>query len=80
MDCEMVGTGPNGESSIIARVSIVNAYGVCLYDEFVKPKEKVTDFRTSISGVRPSDLKKGILLLLFFFIFCLLYIIQLYWR
>lgn len=60
MDCEMVGTGPKGESSIIARVSIVNAYGICLYDEFVKPKERVTDFRTSISGVRPSDLKNGI--------------------
>lgn len=59
MDCEMVGVGSKGEASIIARVSIVNAYGICLYDEFVKPKEKVTDYRTKISGVRPSDLKRG---------------------
>lgn len=59
IDCEMVGTGHNGETSMIARVSLVNAYGVCLYDEFVKPKERVTDYRTKISGVRPSDLKKG---------------------
>lgn len=55
----MVGTGPKGEESIIARVSLVNAYGVCLYDEFVKPREKITDFRTKVSGIRPSDLKKG---------------------
>ncbi|XP_042911334.1 uncharacterized protein [Parasteatoda tepidariorum] len=59
MDCEMVGTGPDGKDSILARVSIVNAYGQCVYDEFVKPKEKVTDYRTHISGVRPSDLRKG---------------------
>lgn len=59
MDCEMVGTGPTGDDSIIARVSIVNSLGDCLYDEFVKPKEKVTDYRTRISGVRPSDLKNA---------------------
>jgi len=59
LDCEMVGTGPDGKDSVLARVSIVNAYGQCVYDEFVKPKERVTDFRTQISGVRPSDLKKG---------------------
>lgn len=59
MDCEMVGTGPTGQDSIIARVSVVNSHGECLYDEFVKPKEKVTDYRTRISGVRPADLKKG---------------------
>ncbi|CAL1260754.1 unnamed protein product [Larinioides sclopetarius] len=59
IDCEMVGTGPKGKDSILARVSIVNAFGNCIYDEYVKPKEKVTDYRTEVSGVRPADLKKG---------------------
>ncbi|GFU26849.1 RNA exonuclease 4 [Nephila pilipes] len=56
IDCEMVGTGPTGDDSILARVSIVNAYGECVYDTFVKPMEEVTDYRTFVSGVRPSDL------------------------
>ncbi|XP_076469750.1 RNA exonuclease 4-like [Babylonia areolata] len=57
MDCEMVGVGNEGEESILARVSIVNQHGHCIYDKFVKPREKVTDFRTHVSGVRPENLR-----------------------
>jgi len=56
MDCEMVGVGRNGDDSILARVSIVNHFGNMIYDSFVKPRESVTDYRTSVSGVRPKDL------------------------
>merc|ERR1712126_513872 len=56
MDCEMVGVGTDGVDSILARVSIVNHFGNVLYDKFVAPREKVTDYRTSVSGVRPEDL------------------------
>ncbi|XP_030624547.1 RNA exonuclease 4 [Chanos chanos] len=59
MDCEMVGVGPSGEDSIVARVSIVNQFGKCIYDKFVKPTEKVTDYRTAISGIRPEDIRDG---------------------
>ncbi|XP_078678186.1 RNA exonuclease 4-like isoform X3 [Branchiostoma floridae x Branchiostoma belcheri] len=59
MDCEMVGTGHRGSKSALARVSIVNQFGKCVYDKFVKPKEKVTDYRTFVSGIRPQDLKDG---------------------
>ncbi|XP_076028688.1 RNA exonuclease 4-like [Oratosquilla oratoria] len=59
MDCEMVGTGMNGEDSILARISIVNHFGNVIYDKYVKPSEKVTDYRTNISGIRPSDLENG---------------------
>ncbi|XP_074916782.1 RNA exonuclease 4 isoform X2 [Chelonoidis abingdonii] len=59
MDCEMVGVGPEGEDSILARVSIVNQFGKCIYDKYVKPTEKVTDYRTAVSGIRPKDIKKG---------------------
>jgi len=56
MDCEMVGVGYEGTDSILARVSIVNHFGHTVYDKFVAPREKVTDYRTSVSGVRPQDL------------------------
>ncbi|XP_069604121.1 RNA exonuclease 4 [Ranitomeya imitator] len=59
MDCEMVGVGPDGEESILARVSIVNQFGKCIYDKFVKPTEHVTDYRTAVSGIRPKDVKNG---------------------
>ena len=59
MDCEMVGVGYLGKDSILARVSIVNLFGHCIYDKYVKPTEKVTDFRTKVSGIRYQDIKDG---------------------
>nr|XP_020495658.1 RNA exonuclease 4 [Labrus bergylta] len=59
IDCEMVGVGLDGEDSILARVSLVNQFGKCIYDKFVKPTEKVTDYRTAVSGVRPEDIRDG---------------------
>ncbi|XP_029467685.1 RNA exonuclease 4-like isoform X1 [Rhinatrema bivittatum] len=59
MDCEMVGVGPDGEESIVARVSIVNQFGKCIYDKYVKPSERVTDYRTMVSGIRPKDIRNG---------------------
>ncbi|KAM4695687.1 RNA exonuclease 4 isoform 1-T2 [Rhinophrynus dorsalis] len=59
MDCEMVGVGLDGEESILARVSIVNQFGKCVYDKYVKPTERVTDYRTAVSGIRPKDIKNG---------------------
>ena len=55
MDCEMVGVG-DGDQSMLARVSIVNYFGHCVYDKYVKPMEDITDFRTHVSGIRPSNL------------------------
>jgi len=61
MDCEMVGVGSqfSRDDSILARVSLVNHFGQVLYDTFVKPTEKVTDYRTEFSGVRPGDMESG---------------------
>ncbi|KAG8238882.1 hypothetical protein J437_LFUL018443 [Ladona fulva] len=59
LDCEMVGV-QDGKESILARVSVVNSYGYCLYDTFVKPTEDVVDYRTSVSGVRPKDMERGV--------------------
>jgi RNA exonuclease 4 len=60
MDCEFVGVGPEGIQSELARVSIVNFHGHTIYDKFVKPREKVTDWRTFVSGIRPSDMQLAI--------------------
>ena len=56
MDCEMVGVGFKGKKSILARVSICNQFGKCVYDKHVIPDQKVVDYRTQVSGVRPADL------------------------
>ena len=59
IDCEMVGVGFKGDESVLARVSIVNSRCECVYDKFVKSVEKVVDYRTHVSGVRPSDMERG---------------------
>ncbi|KAK9268738.1 hypothetical protein L1049_000499 [Liquidambar formosana] len=59
MDCEMVGVSPQGNKSALGRVTLVNSWGNVIYDEYVRPIERVVDFRTQISGIRPRDLKKG---------------------
>ena len=59
MDCEMVGVGYGGKDSILARVSIVNQYGRCVYDRYCRPTERVTDYRTDVSGIRPKDIANG---------------------
>ncbi|XP_076904720.1 uncharacterized protein LOC143560270 [Bidens hawaiensis] len=59
MDCEMVGVSPLGNKSALGRVTLVNKWGNVVYDEHVRPVERVVDFRTQISGIRPRDLKKA---------------------
>ncbi|THH30878.1 hypothetical protein EUX98_g3325 [Antrodiella citrinella] len=59
LDCEMVGVGPEGAESSLARVSMVNYYGAIQLDEFVRQRERVVDYRTQWSGIRPSDMIKA---------------------
>ena len=61
LDCEFVGVGLEGSESALARVSIVNFYGHVLLDSFVKPLEKVVDWRTHVSGVTAAHMKNAIL-------------------
>ncbi|KAJ7895822.1 ribonuclease H-like domain-containing protein [Mycena leptocephala] len=56
LDCEMVGVGPEGAESVLARVSLVNFHGAVQLDEFVRPRERVVDYRTEFSGVREADM------------------------
>jgi len=56
LDCEMVGVGIDGKESSLARVSIVNYHGAILLDGTVKQRERVVDYRTEWSGIRPGDM------------------------
>jgi RNA exonuclease 4 len=57
LDCEMVGTGVGGTTSVLARVSLVDWHGAVLLDTYVKVPDRVTDFRTWVSGVTPRHLQ-----------------------
>lgn len=59
MDCEFLGVGPNGNKHALGRCLIVNYYGEVIYDEYVRPKERVTDWRTWVSGVTPSHMYRA---------------------
>jgi RNA exonuclease 4 len=54
----MVGVGIDGAESVLARVSIVNAHGALIYDAHVQTVERVVDYRTKYSGIRPADLRE----------------------
>lgn len=60
LDCEMVGVGID-DRSILARCTIVDGNGKTVYDKHVQPVkgEKITNYRTWVSGIRPKDVRKG---------------------
>lgn len=60
LDCEMVGVGDGGKRSALARVTLVDFDGRVIYDEHVRPRERVTDFRTWVSGVKAKHLKAAL--------------------
>ncbi|XP_038166876.1 interferon-stimulated 20 kDa exonuclease-like 2 [Arvicola amphibius] len=59
VDCEMVGTGPKGHVSSLARCSIVNYNGDVLYDDYVLPPCHIVDYRTRWSGIRKCHMAKA---------------------
>lgn len=59
IDCEMVGGGPRGQISMLARCSLVSYEGDVVFDEFIRPDQPVTCYRTRWSGIRPRDLNNA---------------------
>lgn len=51
IDCEMVGTGVDGQHSSLARVCMVDWDGNHLLDLYVRQRCEVTDYRTFVSGI-----------------------------
>ncbi|NXT94235.1 AEN nuclease, partial [Anhinga rufa] len=60
IDCEMVGTGPQGRLSELARCSVVNYDGDVIYDKYVQPELPIVDYRTRWSGITKQHMKKAI--------------------
>jgi len=56
LDCEMVGVGPEGLDSAVARVTICNWSEKVILDTFVQVDTEVTDYRTFVSGIEAKDL------------------------
>jgi len=44
---------------VAGRICLVNNDGGVLIDQYVQPQEKVTDYRTFVSGIEPKHLKDG---------------------
>uniref|UniRef100_A0ACD5VQR2 Uncharacterized protein n=1 Tax=Avena sativa TaxID=4498 RepID=A0ACD5VQR2_AVESA len=59
LDCEMVGVGAGGSKSSEFRCNAVNSFGNIVYDEYVRPMERIVDYRTHISGIRPKHMNKA---------------------
>nr|XP_019935124.1 PREDICTED: apoptosis-enhancing nuclease-like [Paralichthys olivaceus] len=59
LDCEMVGTGPGGRCSELARCSILDYHGNVLYDKYIQPCQPVTDYRTPWSGIQRRHLNNA---------------------
>ncbi|KAL2258910.1 hypothetical protein VTK26DRAFT_7590 [Humicola hyalothermophila] len=59
IDCEMVGIGEGGHDDALARVSVVDFHGRQVYDSYVRPRERVVDWRTHVSGVAPRHMAKA---------------------
>jgi RNA exonuclease 4 len=49
----------SGDSELLARLSIVGLEGNCLFDSYVRPKEKITDYLTEVSGVTFTHIKNA---------------------
>ncbi|KAI0257474.1 hypothetical protein BJV78DRAFT_39591 [Lactifluus subvellereus] len=56
MSCTVVGVGPGGNTSMVARVSICDFRGAILLECYVVPTMAVTDYRTSTTGITPAHL------------------------
>lgn len=61
LDCEMVGIGPNGKVSELARLSAVDFLtGELLIDTLVEPACPVTDMRTKWSGITAEAMQAAV--------------------
>lgn len=56
----MVGTGPCGRVSELARCSVVSYHGDVLYDKYIRPEMPIVDYRTRWSGITRQHMRKAI--------------------
>ncbi|KAJ0180037.1 hypothetical protein K1T71_004628 [Dendrolimus kikuchii] len=59
-DYKLVGVETVNSKNMVACVSVVNSYGICVYDTFIRPRWEVVDYRTETSGITPIKLERGL--------------------
>ncbi|KAI0307882.1 ribonuclease H-like domain-containing protein [Multifurca ochricompacta] len=59
LSCTVVGVGPGGNTSMVARVAICSFRGAALLECYVVPTMAVTDYRTSTTGITPAHLSSA---------------------
>mmetsp|Transcript_8814 Transcript_8814/g.19072 ORF Transcript_8814/g.19072 Transcript_8814/m.19072 type:complete len:249 (+) Transcript_8814:1-747(+) len=57
LDCEMVGTMTG--KSLCARVVLIDWKGRTVLDQYVKPTEEITDYRTFVSGITAAQIENA---------------------
>ena len=55
--CSYVGIASKGIVDALGRISLVNYHGKTVLDTYVKPGEKITDYRTNTSGIGEAEMK-----------------------
>uniref|UniRef100_A0A8C8R687 Exonuclease domain-containing protein n=1 Tax=Pelusios castaneus TaxID=367368 RepID=A0A8C8R687_9SAUR len=59
IDCEMVGTGPGGKQSELARCTVVDYNGDVIYDKYIQPELPIVDYRTRWSGITKKHMQNA---------------------
>ncbi|XP_067411767.1 apoptosis-enhancing nuclease [Emydura macquarii macquarii] len=59
VDCEMVGTGPGGKLSELARCTVVDYNGDVVYDKYIRPELPIMDYRTRWSGITKQHMQNA---------------------
>ncbi|EIM92605.1 uncharacterized protein STEHIDRAFT_46712 [Stereum hirsutum FP-91666 SS1] len=58
LSCTVVGVGPGGSTSMLARVAITDFRGENIYERYVAPTLQVTDYRTGVTGITEEHLSR----------------------
>lgn len=44
---------------MLARITLVNQQGLCIYDKYIKPFSEIVDYHTNVTGIHPEFLVNG---------------------
>ncbi|QRW14764.1 nucleotide-binding frt1 [Ceratobasidium sp. AG-Ba] len=56
LSCLSVGAGSGGSVSMLARATVIDYWGNVIFDSFVEPTEKVTNYKTTSTGIEEHHL------------------------
>ncbi|QRW00242.1 nucleotide-binding frt1 [Ceratobasidium sp. AG-Ba] len=56
LSCLSVGAGSGGSVNMLARATVIDYWGNVIFDSFVEPTEKVTNYKTTSTGIEEHHL------------------------